>query len=105
MLPDFPTNLNQRLLEIFDLEPRLRDIFDNAYHTPTTADYDRIHTYYLLKRQIVPLVGWRSHHPALQNSADYQLVLETLLDLLPLDRIDRLQSLSHHQPLPEPKSE
>jgi hypothetical protein len=77
-----------RLQEILQAEPRLQPILEQAIFQETSASYDRILTYNRLRNQILPLVGFDAAHPDLRNSADYQLVIETLLDLLPPDRWD-----------------
>ena len=79
---------DQRLAEILSAEPRLQPILDQAAGQKPDSHYDRILTYTHLRKQIVHLVGWHAKHPALRNSADYQLVLETIINLLPPDRLD-----------------
>ena len=77
-----------RLNEILKSEPRLQKILDHAIYQECDASYDRIRTYLALRNQLFPLVGWHAAKPELQNSADYQLVIETLIDLLPPDHTD-----------------
>jgi len=77
-----------RLQEILQAEPRLQPILEQAIFQEASPSYDRILTYNHLSSQILPLVGFQASHPDLRNSADYQLVIETLLDLLPPDRWD-----------------
>lgn len=81
-------NLDYRMREILEAEPRLRPILDQAINQETGPKYDRIRTYFRLRSQIVQLVGWHAEHPNLRNSADYQLVIETLINLLPPDHLD-----------------
>jgi len=82
--------IDPRLREILDAEPRLELILDQAIHQQTGPGYDRIVAYHSLRLRIIPLVGWHAAHPDLRNSADYQLVLEILINLLPPDKIDEL---------------
>jgi hypothetical protein len=83
-----------RLQEILQAEPRLQPpavlsrLLEQAILQEASPSYDRILTYNRLRSQILPLVGFDAAHPDLRNSADYQLVIETLLDLLPPDRWD-----------------
>ena len=77
-----------RLSEILSAEPRLQPILDQAIHPQTGPRYDRILAYIQLRNRIVPLVGWHAAHPDLRNSGDYQLILETIINLLPPDELD-----------------
>jgi hypothetical protein len=89
-----------RLREILAAEPRLQPILDQATHHETGPRYDRILAYNHLRSQITPLVGWYAAHPDLRNSGDYQLVIETIINLLPPDSID----LRYPPPLPYRRS-
>jgi hypothetical protein len=77
-----------RLGEILAAEPRLQPILDQALHQETGPRYDRILAYIHLRNQITHLVGWHAAHLDLRNSGDYQLVLETIINLLPPDHLD-----------------
>lgn len=82
-------DFDARLGEILESEPRLQAVFDQAANQEAGAGYDRILAHLRLKNLIRPMVGWYADKPELRNSGDYQLVIETILNLLPPDRIDR----------------
>jgi len=81
-------NLDYRLHEILEAEPHLLSIFEQAFGQKVHPHYDRIRTYHNLRLTVLPYVGLQAKQLALRNSADYQLVIETLLNLLPPDRWD-----------------
>lgn len=87
-LPTADASLDQRLVEIFETEPRLVPIFEKALNQPVEPNYDRIRVYQRIRQAIQPYVGLQAEQQALRNSADYQLVIETLLNLLPPDEWD-----------------
>jgi len=80
--------LDVRLIEIFETEPRLIPIFEKALNQPVEPNYDRIRVYQCIRQAIQPYVGLQAEQQALRNSADYQLVIETLLNLLLPDEWD-----------------
>ena len=90
---------DHRISEIIQIEPRIEDILDRALFTEVTPEYDRIHSYYSLRKELEPLLGWYAEHPALRNSGDYQLIIETLMDLLPLD-LNESPLFCAHPPFP-----
>jgi len=79
---------NRRLQEILNIEPRLAAILEEAKGIRRNPEYDRIRTYIRLRNQVIPLVGWFAAQEALHNSSDYNLVINTIVDLLPQDEID-----------------
>ena len=85
---------NPRLQQILFLEPRLKPVLDLAACCTRTDHYDRIRTYIHLRNQAIPLVGWHADHPDLRNSTDYQLIVDTIADLLPPDNIDLSQDFA-----------
>jgi hypothetical protein len=87
-LPTASTNLDHRLIEIFEIEPRLIPIIEKALNQPANPNYDRIRVYHHIRLAIQPFVGLQAEQLALRNSADYQLVIESLLNLLPPDEWD-----------------
>jgi len=79
---------NTRLQEILLTEPRLLPILIEAHTQKTGPDYDRIVTYIRLRNQAVHLVGYFAENPGLRTSFDYDIVIQTLIDLLPPDYDD-----------------
>ena len=77
-----------RVREICQIEPRIQAVLERAIFSEITPQYDRIRSYHALRGELDPLLGWHAEHPALRNSGDYQLILETLIDLLPPDDIE-----------------
>ena len=79
---------NKRLQEILEIEPLLALTLEEAMAIRRNPEYDRVRTYIRLRNQVVPLVGWFAAQEALHNSGDYQLVIDTIMDLLPQDETD-----------------
>lgn len=77
--------IDLRIREICRVEPRIQAVLERAVFHEITPQYDRIRAYHALRAELQQLVGWHAAHTALRNSADYQLILEALIDLLPPD--------------------
>ena len=77
--------IDLRIREICHVEPRIQAVLERAVFHEITPQYDRIRSYHVLRAELQQLVGWHAAHTALRNSADYQLILEALIDLLPPD--------------------
>jgi hypothetical protein len=79
---------NTLLQEVLRREPRIQAIVDEAVQQQNEAGYHRIQTYYALKHQAEPLVGWGAAKPEIKTPAHYDAVIRTLDDLLPPDTVD-----------------
>lgn len=77
--------IDLRIREMCRVEPRIQAVLERAVFHEITPQYDRIRSYHVLRAELQQLVGWHAAHTALRNSADYQLILEALIDLLPPD--------------------
>ncbi len=77
--------IDLRIREMYRVEPRIQAVLERAVFHEITPQYDRIRSYHVLRAELQQLVGWHAAHTALRNSADYQLILEALIDLLPPD--------------------
>jgi hypothetical protein len=79
---------NQELHQILSAEPGLVPIMVAAAEQRNTVGYDRGQRYSHLKHQAERLVGWHAQNAALGNSAAYEVVVQTIADLLPPDDTD-----------------
>jgi hypothetical protein len=79
---------NERLQEILRVEPRLWSVVSDAAIQRRSRTYHRIRTYLALRNRVIPLVGWYAEREELRTSDHYQLVIDTIVDLLPPDEVD-----------------
>jgi hypothetical protein len=79
---------NERLQEILRVEPRLWSVVSDAAIQRRSRTYHRIRTYLALRNRVIPLVGWYAEREELRTSDHYQLVIDTIVDLLPPDEAD-----------------
>lgn len=79
---------NEPLKEILKIEPRLQGIIKEAEAQRNTSGYNRLQKYVELKNKISSLVGWLAENEKLKSSNSYDIVMETITDLLPPDVID-----------------
>ena len=79
---------NQELQQILSAEPGLVPIVMAAAEQRNTVGYDRSQRYSHLKHQAERLVGWFAKNAALRSSPAYDVVIETIADLLPPDDAD-----------------
>jgi putative transposase len=92
-LPKFEPELCQScwhipLQEILRVEPRLWSVVNDAATQRRSRTYHRIRTYLALRNRVIPLVGWHAEREELRTSDHYQIVIDTIVDLLPPDEAD-----------------
>lgn len=80
---------NHTLQEILKTEPRLLPILDQAKAQQGGKGYDRIAVYTNLRNQAAGLVGSLAEKEAVRASVHYDIVIQTIADLLPPDQSDR----------------
>ena len=80
---------NRRLQELLQVEPELGAVLQAAVTQRRGPGYSRVQRYVALRNAAIPLVGWHARVASLRTSADYLLVVHTLMDLLPPDAGDR----------------
>lgn len=76
------------LQRILGIEPKLKQIIEEAMNQRNVAGYNSIQTYYRLRNAASLLVGWRCENKELMNCLDYETVRKAIDDLLPQDDID-----------------
>lgn len=79
---------NQLLQEILGIEPRLVPIIEEAKNQQRTRGYIRVQKYVELRTRASLLVGSTAEKIELRTSAHYDVVIQTIGDLLPPDQID-----------------
>ncbi len=74
-----------RILEIFRLEPRVAAILDEVKQVKLEPGYWWYPNYSKYKRALMQYVGWEAEQDELGSEQDYDLIIGTMDDLLPLN--------------------
>ena len=76
---------NTRLAEIIQIEPRIRFFIKQAVLLQDPSPFEsRIAIYVSMRNSLYNKVGWEAEKPSIRTSEDYDVVLDTILDLLDL---------------------
>jgi hypothetical protein len=79
---------NPLLEEVLRIESRLRPIIEEAKSQRKTIGYNRIRRYIELRNRVIPLVGDLAENGLLRKRECYDVVRDTIDDLLPPDEVD-----------------
>jgi hypothetical protein len=79
---------NSLLQQALDLEPKLKPIIEEARDQRNKRGYDRIRKYIELRNRTSKFVGWLAEDEKLRTTEFYDVVRETIDDLLPPDKSD-----------------
>lgn len=74
-----------RMLEIFRIEPRIAAILDEVKQVKLEPGYMWYPNYSRYKHELMQYVGWEAELDELRTETDYDLIIGTMDDLLPLD--------------------
>lgn len=79
---------NVRLAEILAIEPALQVCIDIARDQHNVPGYSRPQVHRSLYDSILSLVGPKAKEPQVRSAADFEVVMNTIGELLPLDNRD-----------------
>jgi hypothetical protein len=86
---------NLALQNILKIEPRLVPIITDAVNQKNGFEYNRVSTYIELRNKAAQLVGWSGENTQLKNCESYDVVIDTIDDLLPPDNLDQGKPIRH----------
>jgi hypothetical protein len=81
-------NENENLQKIIKIEPRVGEIISEAIKLESYQGYNRDEEYSRLKSRIIKLVGYGSEKDEVRDSDSYEVVIQTIVKLLPPDMVD-----------------
>ncbi|HLO13935.1 MAG TPA: hypothetical protein VK206_03835 [Anaerolineales bacterium] len=81
-------NENKKLLKIIKIEPRVSEIISEVLKLKNCQGYNRDEEYSYFKSKVKELVGYEAEKDEVGDSDSYNVVIQTIVELLPPDAVD-----------------
>jgi hypothetical protein len=81
-------NDNKKLQKIIKIEPRVSEIISEVLKSKNCQGYNRDEAYSYFKSKVKELVGYEAEKDEVGDSDSYDVVIQTIVELLPPDGVD-----------------